>query len=620
MLDQPVATSPPPSPGEAATAPRTAAAGTGAAWGGARWMLGVVRRRKRPFILAIVLTPLLALLALHQITPRYTGTGTLIYEPSEFAARELQSIFRIDPTTDAVMASQAEIVRSLPVAARIAERFGLDRSPEFNWRLRPPSLLRRFRDAGAAVAAALGLAADARRAAGPTEEEARHAVAQAVQDAITIRTIKATRVLEVSFSTEDPLLAADAANAVMQTYIADQLDAKFAAVRQASEWLRGRVADLRAELRTAEDRIAAYRAQHSLVQGVQAGLGTEQISRLQADLLQARGDVAQAQAKLDVARGRTGSAAAQAAVSPSVVALRAQQDQLGAQLQAALTRRGPRHPDVVALGDQLAATREAVAGETARVVAAGEADVRAGRARVAALEHALQDAQAQVDGEAQDEIPLHAMERDAEASRTLLQAVLERVQQTGQQTAIELPDARMVSPAMPAGEPSFPKTKLMLAAAAAFGVAFGLLLVWLLELGDSTFASGDEVRRRLDLPCFALVPELSRRSLGGVRVLRIRRAQAAFRLRRAVAGAAGRALAARAAAEGGGDHRGPAGRGQDHGGDGAGPLRRDQRREGRRGGLRRPASVARPVAAGRGQVGAGRLPARPRRARRGDPF
>ena len=45
-----------------------------------------------------------------------------------------------------------------------------------------------------------------------------------------------------------------------------------------------------------------------------------------------------------------------------------------------------------------------------------------------------------------------------------------------------------------------------------------LLLVWLLELGDTTFRSGDDVRARLGLPCFALIPELGRRALGGMRI------------------------------------------------------------------------------------------------------
>ncbi len=513
MLDRPAeanaATGPPP---HVPAPPRVQIAGGLRA----REIPGILRRRKWAFLLAAVLTPLLALVGLEQITPRYTATGTLIYDPSEYSARELQSILRVDPTTDAVMASQAEIVRSLPAAGRVAERFVLDRSPEFNWRLRPPSLLDRLRT-GLVSLWEEWFGPTSAGPAEPSQDAVRHAVAQAVQLAITVRNLKSTRLMEVSFTTEDPALASLAANMVMDIYVTSQLDAKFDAVRRASEWLRGRVADLRREVQDGEDRIAAYRAREGLVQGVQAGLGTEQVSRLNGDLLQARGDLAQAQARLDVARGRNG-AAAQAAISPSVVQLRAQQEQISGQLHSLLARLGANHPDVMSMRGQLDAVERGVAGEIARVVAASEAEVRAGRDRVATLERGLADAQSRIDRDAQAQIPLNAMQRDVEASRTLLNTVLERIQQTAQQTAIEQPDSRVVSPALPTSEPSFPRTKLMLAAAAVFGVFFGLLLVWLLELADTSLRSDDEVRARLGLPCFALVPQVSRRSLGWVRV------------------------------------------------------------------------------------------------------
>ena len=87
--------------------------------------------------------PLLAFIAIKQVTPRYTAVGTLIYEPSEYKVRELQSILQSDPTTEAVMASQAEI---LPWPARRATRGGARqplRQPEFNPALRPRGHLQR---------------------------------------------------------------------------------------------------------------------------------------------------------------------------------------------------------------------------------------------------------------------------------------------------------------------------------------------------------------------------------------------------------------------------------------------------------------------------------------------
>src|SRR4051794_31648153 len=67
-------------------------------------VLAILRRRKYWLLAPILLCPLLAYVALSQITPRYTATGTLLYDMAEYKVRELQSILRVDPITDAVMA------------------------------------------------------------------------------------------------------------------------------------------------------------------------------------------------------------------------------------------------------------------------------------------------------------------------------------------------------------------------------------------------------------------------------------------------------------------------------------------------------------------------------------
>ena len=86
-----------------------------------------------------ILVPSCAWIAIERTTPRYTASGSLIYDPSAYKARELESILSTDPTTEAVMASQAEILQSLKVAQRVAERGNLYANPEFNVSLRPRS-------------------------------------------------------------------------------------------------------------------------------------------------------------------------------------------------------------------------------------------------------------------------------------------------------------------------------------------------------------------------------------------------------------------------------------------------------------------------------------------------
>ena len=477
-----------------------------------RAMIGIFRRHFWAFLFASVLVPGCAWIAIQRTIPRYTASGSLIYEPSDYKVRELESILRTDPTTEAVMASQAEVLQSLKIAQRVADRGNLYENPEFNASLRPRSTTSRIIGW---VRAQVGDAEDNARpdaAYGPMPDPARDATVLAVHDALHAAPVRASRVLEVTFTAEDPLVAAAAVNNAMDIYIKDQFTAKAAAVYRATSWLDQRAGALRAEVRKAEDRIAAYRVEHNFSEGMHAGLDAEKISHLSEDLITARVDLATADARLDAARGRAG-AGAQAAIAASVVPLRANLEQLTAQYQAQSSRIGANHPDAESGRRQIDDARRAVEAEIARVVAATEQDRRAANDRVTALEYNLRSAQKDADTEAKARIPLNAMERDAEASRAQLLAVLERIQQTAQQHALETSEAHEISLAFPPRQPSWPRPMPTMGAATAAGALLGLLLVHFRHLTDSTLHSGEEVRAFVKLPCFALVPELSRAQL-----------------------------------------------------------------------------------------------------------
>ncbi|MGE0418096.1 MAG: GumC family protein, partial [Acetobacteraceae bacterium] len=475
-----------------------------------RIVLLSLRRRKWILFGFIVAVPLLSWIALRQVTPLYTATGSLLYAPKEFKSPQLQSALQADPVTEAVMASQAEILQSLHIAQKVAERGNLYDNPEFNRALRPPSfwhsVWRMFRDDGTDDDATAG-------ATGPELNASRNATLVNVQAALRAKPVRFSHVIEVSFVARDPIVAAAAVNNAMDVYVKDQYAAKFRAIRRMTELLTRRAEELRAEVRKAEDGIAAYRAEQHLSQGMHATMDAEQISHLAEDLTRARADLANAEGRLDAARGRAG-AAAQAAIAPSVVQFRVRQDQLASQMQAQAARLGRNHPEAEGLRRQLAETERGIAAEVGRVVAAIESERRVAAERVTALERDLRDAQREAARAAQAQVPLNAMLRDAEVARAQLHNVLQGLQQNAQQAAVETSEAHEISQALPPAHPSWPAAGRLLLGSVALGCFLGLVVVYALHLTDSTLNSGEDVRTFTQLPCFALLPEPGRRALG----------------------------------------------------------------------------------------------------------
>ena len=476
-------------------------------------------RHKWVLVLCLLLVPAITWAALKQITPLYTADATVIYEPAQYNQQELQSILSRDTTTDEVISTQVQVIQNLRSAERVVERFDLEQNPEFNYTLRPKSDFAAITDGivggirgGLAFlirpifpAAADALEVNAGRP--PTAEDVRHSVVMAVQSAITAQSVRLSHVIDVSFTSRSRTLASDVANELANMYIADQLQLKFDAVRNANKWLEGQAHELQNQVQANDNKIAQYRSQQGLTQGVAANLVTEEVSRLSDNLVEARNELAQAEGQVSAAHGKFGSSA-QAAVSPSVVALRAQRDSLSAQLQSLLAHLGPNHPTVISMRQQLGVLSSEVNAETGQVMAASDAAVRSARAKVIGLQEQLQEARGRVATAGQAEIPLEAMQREADASRNLLQTVLGSMQRLQQQAAIETSDARVVSSSLPPPEPSYPKTKVLVAASTLLGLCIGFLLVYLLELTQSKFRSGHDIRSVLGLNCLAQIPQI----------------------------------------------------------------------------------------------------------------
>jgi capsular exopolysaccharide synthesis family protein len=490
-------------------------------------LLAALRRRRWVLILCALLFPAAALIAAKQLTPRYTASTSVLYETTTYAARELEQIVRQGDTTDAVIASQVEVIKSLSIARRVARQFNLDDRPEFAWWLRDARRVNtpwyRLREALAQRVSAVSpdlaaLVAPEPPAEAPAKEAGEINAAEEARDRLLVQVVRNSRVLQIQFTSEDPQLAKDVANLVADLYIADQLEAKFTTVRRANEYLGSQVRDLREELQQTEQQIAELRARSGIQRGTNpGGISSEQLSQLNRDLIETRNRQAVADANLAAAQ-RGGGADPTALGASNLVQIRAALDAARAQLQQLLATLGDRHPDVARTRSQVNDLQRAEAAERSRVIQALQTTASAAAASVRSLETQLRAQEGRVNQSQTAEIQINALERSAEALRSLLRQVMERSQLTASQNAIEKADARVLSVATLPGVPSFPKIPLFVAAAAVLGGLFGLLVIWFLEQADSTIRSGDEVRSALGLPNLALVPMLRRGLLGRHRV------------------------------------------------------------------------------------------------------
>ena len=268
--------------------------------------------------------------------------------------------------------------------------------------------------------------------------------------------------LTIAVTSPDPEEAARLANAVAETYLVDKLDARLDAAKRASAWLGDRLVGLRAQLRDSEEAVAQFRAQHRLVQsGGAATLSQQQLSELNLSLIQARADLAQKKARVDLLNSlqAKGGASKTCRISPgraTLQTLRKDQASMSAQEADLLARYNRSHPLVVNIRAQLQDVERSIGSETAQLAAGIRNEYELARTRVASLEQNVQQATGQSNVDDATAIRLRELERTAAVNKTLFEDFLKQAKVTEEQSTFEPQDVRIITPALVPGSPSYP--------------------------------------------------------------------------------------------------------------------------------------------------------------------
>ena len=99
------------------------------------------------------------------------------------------------------------------------------------------------------------------------------------------------QILNIAITWEDPVRAAQLANAVADAYVVDQLDARLELAKRASGWLSDRLVELRRQLSDSEEAVAKFRKEHRLTRsGPTVALNDQQLADLNSKLIAARTD------------------------------------------------------------------------------------------------------------------------------------------------------------------------------------------------------------------------------------------------------------------------------------------------------------------------------------------
>jgi succinoglycan biosynthesis transport protein ExoP len=328
------------------------------------------------------------------------------------------------------------------------------------------------------------------------------------------------QVLNIAITWEDPVRAAQLANAVADAYVVDQLDARLESAKRASGWLSDRLIELRRQLRDSEEAVAKFREEHGLTRsGPTVALNDQQLTDLNSKLIAARTDAAERKARVDFLADLAAGKKTLVSVPDSMLSASSVMGALRAKLADAsqreadlLARYNSRHPAVVNVEAEKRDIERSIAAETERMAQTVRSEYTLAKARLNAMEQSLREATGQGELDNDDAVRLRELERTAVVNKSLFEDFLQKARITDEQSTFRARDVRVIMPAQPGGQ-SFPNTRKVLLIALIAGLGLGVGGAVVMEMLKAGFTTTREVEEALGIPVLASVRQMKKNQL-----------------------------------------------------------------------------------------------------------
>lgn len=453
--------------------------------------------------LALVITVLAAVTA-YMMTPIYRSTVTLMIEQNKAKVVSIEEVYSAMGPGREYFQTQAEILKSRALASRVIDKLKLTVHPDFDPRQREVPFWR-------GILEKLGIGDDKPEW---TEEGLHKAVLSGFLSRMSVEPVRLSQLIKVSFESPDRDTAARIANAIADTFIENDMEARYQMTKRATDWLNERLSGLKKSLEQSERTLQEYRDRERIVdtKGLAQSGASRQVEELMGSLIVSRQKRAEAENAYKQVQAAKGQLETLPVVmrNASVAQLKAVENDLEKKIAELSKRYGPQHVRMIQVEAELKQARENTRRQIETVVSSLIKEYEVARANEQGIERTLAEAKSHVQVINRKEFQLNALERDVATNRQIYEMFMSRFKETS--AASDMQNnviARVVDPAVPAGGASKPNKQRIILIALVAGLFFGIIVALLLERLDNTIKSVDDIEEKLGQPMLTMLPTLS---------------------------------------------------------------------------------------------------------------
>jgi succinoglycan biosynthesis transport protein ExoP len=491
------------------------------------WALGVVRRRTLLISAGCAAGLGYGVYSTQGAAPAYTASAVVLFHnPRMNALRELYNAETVNATDAAAFDSQVEILRSAKIARTVIGRLNLtDDQPAF---AEQPGLLERLLaalryGAGEGAAHAATHSGDAALAMAPkkmSDAERTRVLVGELQNGLGVHRIRRSWAVEFSFTSSDPEQAAKIANAYVDAYLAEQLDAKYEAARQAGEWLQNQISELKQKAIDTDRAIQAFKTANNLQSAGDTLVDERRFDEINRQLIEVQADVTRLDARYQHIKSIIDNHRTEAVVSEIIgnaLIENLRSKYLDASKREAEISRsyGKDHEQAIKLRKEMQECEIYMFKELVRIAESYHNELEIANTRQKTLTETAKKLTGKTARDNATLAELRDLERKADTYRTLHRNALQRYEEVLQQQSFPFGGARLISAAIPPLAQNRTRRTQTILTMTAIGGLLGGGLGAARELADRSYRTGAQVRQDLDLEFFGPLYRVDSRSAGG---------------------------------------------------------------------------------------------------------
>jgi len=335
---------------------------------------------------------------------------------------------------------------------------------------------------------------------------------------LEVSAIPDTRVVQIAYVSRDGRIAADAANAMIDAYIEQNLKTHFEATTQAADWLTKQLSDLQIKTEISEEKLVRYQKEHGIVgTDEKQNIITSRLDDLNKELTQAEADRIQKQALYDLTISGDPEAVGAGDQNALLASLRAEQAQLKVDLAQAGVQMGSAYPKIVELKTRMQQVDDAIDAELKKTIAKIRSDYAGAIGREKILRKAFEQQKEDASQLNQNAIEYYLLKRDADSNRQLYDSLMQNLKAAGLLAGLSSSNVHIIDSASVPAAPFAPDIPRNIGIGLLVGLTGGIALAFVLEALDSSVRTPEQAESITLLPSLGVVPLTNIGPLGALK-------------------------------------------------------------------------------------------------------